>query len=205
MNADNKERTIRFEDGHEYVIIDSLYGKCNRITVEHGVDALLAPRNPITMETVLIAEYQNGKKEEFDTFPKEALYLGWVRCYTNDGRPGFLCNRQVVAAVGRAIANLDTFREEEIAVPSEEEADEIIKELGIPYPLISYDEAVRTRQDVELDWMRKWKQSGKLCYMSDVGDYEIESTIPEDRKSHIGKTGEQVKAEASTQGELPFG
>lgn len=154
-------------DGKEFVVVDAKFGKVKRISVEPRMDVLLAPRNPIKMETVLIVEYENGIAHP-DFFPWETLALGWVRCYANDGSAaGFLCNKQVVAAVGRAIANLEPFFEGDIAIPSEKEADEIIKRLDIPYPPISYAEAGMIRPCIKMELMKRWKRSGKLCQMKD--------------------------------------
>ena len=198
-------------DGKEVAIVDANLGKVKRISVEQGVDVLLAPRDPITMETALIVEYENAKK--YACFPPwETLALGWVRCHTDDGQPGLLCNKQVVAAIGRAIDNLEPFLEGEIAIPSEAEADEIIKKLDIPYPPISYGEAGKTRPFIKMEMMKKWKKSGKLCQMKD-GSYEIEE-LPdsknalevrmalehrekdEGRAARIAKSGKEVALEA---------
>lgn len=160
-------------DGKDFVIADANLGRVKRITVESGVEILLLPRNPMTMEAALIVEYENGIAHP-DFFPWETLALGWVRCYTNGGNvAGFLCNKQVVAAVGRAIANLEPFLDGDIAIPGAKEADEIIKRLDIPYPPISYREAGMIRPCIKLELMKKWKKSGKLCQMKD-GSYEIE-------------------------------
>lgn len=180
----------------DIVVIDADYGKCKSITIEEGVDCLLAPRNPFTMESCLFIEYENGVVEEADTLLKEVLTLGQVHCYTADGQPGFLCNKQVVAAIGRAIANLNPFLEGKIEVPSEEEAEAIVKELSIPIPPLALIEAEKERPDIELEWLRKWKSSGKLCYMSDLGDYEIEKTIPKERRDKIQKSGESLVLES---------
>jgi len=199
-------------DGKDFVIVDANLGKVKRITVASGVEILLSPRNPMTMEAALIVEYENGIAHP-DFFPWETLALGWVRCFMDDGSAaGFLCNRQVVAAIGRAIANLEPFFEGDIDIPTEKEADGIIKKLDIPYPPISYAEAGLIRPCIKLELKKKWKKSGKLCKMKD-GSYEIEK-LPhsknveevrmalekrmEDygRAERIAKRGEEVAQEA---------
>lgn len=184
-------------DGKEFVVVDAKFGKVKRISVEPEVDVLLAPRNPIKMETVLTVEYENGIAHP-DFFPWETLALGWVRCHANDGSAaGFLCNKQVVAAVGRAIANLEPFLEGDIAIPGEKEADEIIKRLDIPYPPISYAEAGMIRPCIKMELMKKWKKSGKLCQMKD-GSYEIEKlpySHDQEREAQIAKSGKDVARE----------
>ncbi len=160
-------------DGKDFIIVDANLGRVKRITVASGVEILLLPRNPMTMETSLIIEYEKGIAHPA-LFPWETLALGWVRCFTDDGSAdGFLCNKQVVAAIGRAIANLEPFLEGDIDIPNEKEADEIIKKLDIPYPPISYAEAGLIRPCIKLELKKKWKKSGKLCKMKD-GSYEIE-------------------------------
>ena len=148
------------------------------------------------MEACLLVEYENGKEEEVYTRLKDVLTMGQVHSYTDDGRPGFLCNSQVIAALGKAISELETFSEGEISVPTEEEAEKAIRELKIPIPPLAFVEAERIRPDIELEWAKTWRASGKLCYMSDLVDYEIESSIPEDRKKYIAKSGETVALEA---------
>ena len=198
-------------DGKDFVIVDANLGKVKRITVASGVEILLSPRNPMTMEAALIVEYENGIAHP-DFFPWETLALGWVRCFTDDGSAaGFLCNRQVVAAIGRAIANLEPFLEGDIDIPNEKEADEIIKKLDIPYPPISFAEAGLIRPCIKLELMKKWKKSGKLCKMKD-GGYEIEKlphskNVEEvrmalegrkedyERERRIAKSGEEVAQE----------
>lgn len=180
----------------DIVVVDASHGDCKKITIEEGVDCTLAPRNPFTMVSCLFVEYENGIVEEATTQLKEVLTLGQVHCYTKDGRPGFLCNPQVVAAIGRALAELDTFLEGEIKVPSKEEALKSIAELNIPMPPLAYVEAEKGRPDIELEWAKKWKRSGKLCYMRDLGDYEIETAIPDERKPYMKKSGEAVALEA---------
>ena len=197
-------------DGKEVAIVDANMGKAKRISVQSGAEVLLLPRNPIAMEVALTIEYESGKAYP-DFYPWETLALGWVRCHTDDGQPGFLCNKQVVAAIGRAIDNLEPFLEGDIAIPSEEESNEIIKELDIPYPPISYGEAGKTRPFVKMELMKKWKKSGKLCQMKD-GSYEIEN-LPysknvaevrmalehrekdEGRVARIAKSGKEVALE----------
>lgn len=194
---DNSEEIVMSCAGcRDIVVVDANYGNCKRITIEEGVDCTLAPRNPFTMESCLLVEYENGKVEEATTPLKDVLTLGQVHCYTEDGRPGFLCNPQVVAAIGRALAELDTFVEGEIKVPPKEEALEIIAEFNIPTPPLAYVEAEKERPDIEMEWAKKWKSSGKLCYMGDIGDYEIETMIPDERKPYIEKSGEAVALEA---------
>lgn len=193
---DNSDEIVMSCSGcRDIVVVDANYGDCKKITIEEGVVCTLAPRNPFTMESCILVEYENGKVEEATTPLKLALTLGQVHCYTEDGRPGFLCNPQVVAAIGRALAELDTFLEGEIKVPSKEESLKIIDELNIPMPPLAYVEAVNERPDIELEWAKKWKSSGKLCYMGDSGGYEIEATIPERRKKYIKKSGEAVALE----------
>ena len=194
---DNSEQIVMSCEGcRDIVVIDSGYGKCTKISIEEGVDCTLEPRNPFTMSTCVLVEYENGKEEEATTVLKDVLTLGQVHCYTDDGKPGFLCNKQVVAALGKAIADLETFTKGEISVPSEEEANSIIAELDIPTPPLAYVEAEKSRPDVELEWSMKWRASGKLCYMSDLQDYEIEKTIPKDRKQYVNKSGEAVALES---------
>lgn len=194
LNATPKSLSF---DGKEFVVVDAKFGKVKRISVEPEVDVLLAPRNPMKMETVLTVEYENGI-EHPDFFPWETLALGWVRCHANDGSAaGFLCNKQVVAAVGRAIANLEPFLDGDIVIPGEKEADEIIKRLDIPYPPISYAEAGMIRPCIKIDLMKRWKKSGKLCQMKD-GSYEIEklpSLHNQERDAQIAKSGEEVARE----------
>jgi hypothetical protein len=118
----------------------------------------------------------------------------------------------VVAAIGRAIANLEPFLEGDIDIPNEKEADEIIKKLDIPYPPISYAEAGLIRPCIKLELMKKWKKSGKLCQMKD-GSYEIEKlphskNVEEvrmalegrkedyERERRIAKSGAEVAQEA---------
>lgn len=196
-NIDNSEEIVMSCAGcRDIVVVDANYGDCKKITIEEGVDCLQGPRNPFTMESSLFVEYENGKVEEATTPLITVLTLGQVHCYTEDGRPGFLCNPQVVAAIGRALAELNTFLEGEIKVPTKEEAMKIIAELDIPTPPLAYVEAEKERPDIEIEWAKKWKRSGKLCYMGDLGDYEIETTIPEERKPYIEKIGEAVALEA---------
>lgn len=184
-------------DGKEFVVVDADHRKVKRIFVEPGVDVLLEPRNPLKMETVLTVEYEDAT-EHPNFYPWETLALGWVRCHTNDGNAaGFLCNKQVVAAVGRAIANLEPFLEGDINIPSEKEADEIIKKLGIPYPPISHAEAGMIRPCIKMELMKRWKKSGKLCQMKD-GSYEIEK-LPcsnnQERELQIAKSGKDIARE----------
>ncbi len=203
-------------DGKEFVVVDANHRKVKRISVEPGVDVLLAPRNPIKMETVLTVEYENST-EHPNFCPWETLALGWVRCYTNDGNAiGYLCNKQVVAAIGRAIADLEPFLEGDINIPNEKEADEIIKKLDIPYPPISQGEAGKIRPCIKMELMKRWKKSGKLCQMKD-GSYEIEKlphskNVEEvrmalegrkedyERERRIAKSGAEVAQEAMDDG-----
>ena len=196
--------------------MDANLGMVKRITVASGLESLLSPRNPMTMEAALIVEYEKGIAHP-DFFPWETLALGWVRCPTNDGNAtGYLCNKQVVAAIGRAIANLEPFLEGDIDIPNEKEVDGIIKELDISYPPISYAEAGLIRPCIKLELMKKWKKSGKLCKMKD-GSYEIEKlprsknveevrmalegrTEDYGREERIDKRGEEVAQEAMDEG-----
>lgn len=194
LNATPKSLSF---DGKEHVVVDANHGRVKRIAVESGVDVSLEPRNPIKMGTALTVEYENAT-ERPNFYPWETLALGWVRCYTNNGgAAGFLCNKQVVAAIGRAIADLEPFLEGDINIPSEKEADEIIKKLNIPYPPISYAEAGMIRPCIKLELMRWWKKSGKLCQMKD-GSYEIEKlphSHSQERETQIAKSGKDVARE----------
>ena len=193
---EKKEEKIIRLPGYEqdFVEIDAYLGEPKRIYVIKDVEVLFAPRNPLEMEVMLFVDYEKSKESiEIDFFPRETLFMGWVRCYTDDAHPGFLCNRRVVAAIG-----LETFLDGDIEIPSAEEADRLIRELDIPYPLIPYAEAVATRGDVLPEWMKRWKKSGKLCEVRTVwGEwYEIESGIPENRRDEIVKSARQVAEEA---------
>ena len=184
-------------DGKEFVVVDANLGKVKRISVEPREDLMQSPRRPFTMRTMLTVEYEKGKVPTADFFPWETLALGWVQGFTDEGHLGFLCNRQVVAAIGRAMANLEPFLEGEIALPSEKEADKIIKEVEIPYPPISYAEAGMTRPCIKMELMKKWKKSGKLCQMKD-GSYEIEKlpcSHDQEREAQIAKSGKDVARE----------
>ena len=191
------------EGCRDIVAIDLDYGKCKSISIEEGVEFLLWPRIPLTMTSVMLVEYENGQVEEITTVPSDALMFGQVKCYTKDGRPGFLCNKQVVAAIGRAIAELEPFLKGRIEVPTEEEADRILAAYDIPSPPLAFVEAVKTRPNIRVDWMKKWRRSGKLCYMKE-GWYEIEK-LPDStngekndqREVQIAKSGVEVALEAT--------
>lgn len=185
-------------DGKEFVVVDANLGKVKRISVEPREDLLQSPRRPFTMRTMLTVEYEKGKVTTADFFPWETLALGWVQGFSDEGHLGFLGNRQVVAAIGRAIANLELFLEGGIAMPSDKEADKIIRELEIPYPPISYAEAGMTRPCIKMELMKRWKKSGKLCQMKD-GSYEIEKlpcSYNQERETQIAKSGKDVAREA---------
>lgn len=205
--CDNKEQgTQKMEDQQEkykmkdkldfgklgvYPVLDAKLGECKKITIEEGTESGLAPRCPITIMAALIITYEKGERSTLMS-PMDMLSLGQVQCYSDEGEPGFLCNKQLIAAIGLEIATLGDFLKGEIPVPTEEEAERIIKELDIPYPPITLVEAQKTRPYIERDWLIRWMKTGKLCYMNDTGNYEIESTIPENRKENIGKTGAEV-------------
>ena len=196
---ENKNMTYVVLDGDKVKVLDANCGQCKRISIQEGKESGLAPRNPITMGCGLTVEYEDGTVYEFSIFPKIVLEFGYIGCYTVDFEYGVLCNKQVVAAIGRAIANLEDFLEGDLDVPNEEEAEKIIKEFDIPFPPISDKVAEKTRPRVELEWMLRWRKSGKLCYMTDLEEYEIEKSIPKKRKQFIGKTGQVVAAEAENE------
>lgn len=199
MKEDNKDKKYILLDGDKVKVLDANCGRCKRISIQSGKESSLAPRNPITMECGLTVEYEDGTIYEFAIYPKIVLEFGYIGCYTEDFEYGVLCNKQLVAAIGKAMANLKDFLEGDLQIPEEEEADKIIKEFDIPYPPISEKEAEKTRPRIELEWMLRWRKSGKLCYMTDFREYEIESSIPNKRKRYIGKDGRTVAVEAENE------
>lgn len=199
MKEEDKAMNYVILNGDKVKVLDANCGRCKRISIQEGTEVGLLPRNPIIMECGLTVEYENGIVYDFAILPKIVLEFGYIGCYTDDFEYGVLCNRQLLAAIGRAMADLKDFLKGELEIPEEEESERIIKELDIPYPPISEAEASKTRPKIELEWMLKWRKSGKLCYMQDLGDYEIEESIPDKRKKYIGETGKEVASTAENE------
>lgn len=198
----NESKKIKISgDPREYYIVNGDRGRCLQISIvtKRVQRERIEPRNPITLSALLDLKYEDGTVDQQWVSPQMVLFYGFCKAYTEDGERGIIMDKPIIAAIAREMANLNPFEDGDIPVPTEDDAEKIIIELGIPYPAIGYETALKERKYTEVEWMLKWKRSGKLCYMGDLDEYEIETTIPPGRKDCIQYTGEQVAIRAQNE------
>lgn len=139
------------------------------------------PASPMGFTTVIEIEYDGGTKIVAHGYLAKALLNGCMDAAVGEyGVDGVVTNPQVIAFLANALAELKPVEVGPIQLPSPEEAAKMIKRLGVTETPTDDRSAGNSAFE---SWMQRWKESGKLCEMSD-GQWVIESNVAPEFAGH---------------------